>query len=187
MKTQWINVSRHLLRPLLLAGCGLAAGCASMDRMRNDYNTEFETSGASTSEELLGIVAISVNPLVTAEQSGEKPEAQAQAKQFGEAFSRKFTEDFSARLRARGIVIHDPGRGVPLLRLYVSDFKTRCQDQQDCLLQVRIDGAAVDSTGKRVWWFYDWVAPGYMDATGYENLYNLLLKAMVKDQVIPVD
>ncbi len=184
MKTQWMDRSRRLF---LLACCGLAASCVSMDRLRNDYYSEFETSGASTSDELLGIVAISVNPQVTAEQSGEKPEAQAQAREFAAAFARKFTENFTARLRARGIAIHDPGRGVPLLRLYVSDFKTRCQNPQDCLLQVRLDGTVVDSTGKRAWWFYDWVTPEYMDTPGYENFYDLLLKAMVKDQVIPVD
>lgn len=166
--------------------CMVLGGCDSTLRnLRTDYNTDFQSSGAAGGDELLGMMAVTVNPVFTSDEGGAASDS-PDARRFTESFAKRFSLEFAARLRDRGINVASPGRGVPLFRVSVSGYRTQCQTEADkCAPEALIKGAAINSSGKRIWWFTDWVVVEYMDDAGYQTLYRQLLDAMVKDQVIP--
>lgn len=168
--------------------CAALGGCDSgIGNLRTDYNTDFQSSGAASGDELLGMMAVTVNPVFTSDEGGAANDS-PEARRFTESFASRFARDFAARLRDRGINVASPGRGVPLFRVSVSGYRTQCQTQTDkCKPEALIKGTAINSSGKRIWWFTDWVLVEYMDDAGYATLYRQLLDAMLKDQVIPKD
>lgn len=175
---------KQAIRAGLLAACTMLTACAGMETLRTDYSNDFQSSGAASGDEVLGYMAVSANPVFTSDEGSgnDSPEA----KQFTDSFARRFSLDFPARLREHGIDVGTPGRGVPLFRVSVSGYRTMCAMQTDkCKPEALLKGAVLNSSGKRIWWFTDWVLVEYMDDKGYEALYSQLLKTMVKDQVIP--
>jgi hypothetical protein len=164
----------------LAAACSILYGCTAMQQI------SFDSSGVAGGDAPETMLALSVHPEFLPDETDATTEELADIESFVGAFAQHFSADFPARLEERGVQSRDPGRGIPLLRIRASASRRNCHNngQQYCDTEVRIDGALLDSSGARVWWFSEWVTPGQMNPRSYDAFYKNLLDRMVKDQAI---
>jgi len=176
----------------LLVACGIVCSCAVVQQIKQLAPvTDLESTGAAGGDTPVTMLAISANPVLSPDDAVDSAQDQpvfADARNFVEAFARNFSADFALRLNELGIQPHDPGRGIPLLRVRALAYRQNCPDpdrKDACPTEVQIEGALIDSGGARVWSYSSWVEPDEMNAAGYDDYYKRLLKLMYKDQVIP--
>lgn len=182
---------KHAIRAVVLAACALASACGTVENLKAlPANEEFQSSGTAKLDNSLSTLAFSVNGNYQPEGTADAPTGQvlAEIQQFGGSFARRFPAEFPDYLKPYAVGSSAPGRGVPLLRLYIGSGRGSCDDRRrSCLAEARIDGSLIDSNGKRAWWFNYWVDVDDPDERTYKNIYKRIAEAMAKDQVVTPD
>lgn len=182
---------RPLAAACLLPLCLALGACSAVSAMKAAMPSQYQSSGTIKSDAALAAVAISFNenfsPNASSEdgdsvQGASSPEA---IQRFTREFGRRVQQDLPDRLRAHHVAVRPPGRGMPLLRLYISSYRANCRFQQNpCVTELRVDAALMEDGGTRSWWYNDWVAMDDIDQATYDEFYRDLLDTMIKDQVI---
>jgi hypothetical protein len=181
---------KTLIRIALLALAATVAACDTVQALRALPTSEdLQSSGTAKMDNSLSTLALAVNGNYAPEGAGAPPaQAQADIRQFAGALARRFPDEFPDRLKPYGVEISAPGRGVPLLRLYIADGRGSCDESgRLCRAEARIDGSLIDSSGKRAWWFTYWLDVSDPDTHTWKELYQRILDAMAKDQVVTRD
>lgn len=191
------GMMKHAIRQaVLLAACSLLCACALVQQLqRLPHASDLQSSGTAGGDTPVTILAISTNPALSSDEAVDSTQDQpafTEASRFFAAFARDFAARFAQRLEAFGVQPHNPGQGIPLLRVRALAYRQipnqNClaPGQKDaCPAEVQIEGTLIDSGGARVWSYSSWVATDEMNADGYEDYYKRLLNLMHKDQVIP--
>lgn len=168
--------------------CTLLGACALLPE--NELGRS-GSSGTVNADSSLAMVAIATNAAFTPNPSSEpgdevqNPRVEPEVNRFATTFANRFARELPGLLKTRGVAVHAPGVGIPLLRAYASSYRAQCRYQRDpCPTEVRIDVALLEGGGSRSWWYYAWVVPEEMDDSGYRAFYQDLFAAMIKDQVI---
>ncbi len=179
---------KRAVRVLLACACIPLAGCVAVDTLQKIQSESAFTSGGPAAEPPLSVLAIAANPGYTPDNGPEAPTAAGVelAQRFARDLAQKFPADFPDQLRPYGVAVSAPGKGVPLLRVYVSTARKQCYEtaQGECETEARIDGSLIGGSGKRDWWFTEWVTlDNYNDGT-FRLLYKLLADEMAKAQVV---
>lgn len=182
---------KHAIRTALLAACILAAACGTVESLKAlPANEEFQSSGSARLDNSLSTLAVSVNGNYQPDGSADAPSGQvlAEIQQFAGTFARRFPAEFPDTLKPYAVASSAPGRGVPLLRLYIASGRGSCDERRrSCVAEARIDGSLLDSSGKRAWWFSYWVDVDDPDERTYKAIYKRIVEAMAKDQVVTPD
>jgi hypothetical protein len=182
---------KHALRLSLLALAALAAGCVTVQGMQTLATSEdFKSSGAAKMDNSLSTLALGINGNFEPDGSADAPTGQALAeiRKFGDTLARRLPAEFPEQLKPYGVGISPPGRGVPLLRLYLASGRGQCDGQRGtCQAEARIDGSLIGSDGRRAWWFTYWIDVDDPDQNTYRNIYKRIVEGMAKDQVVTPD
>jgi hypothetical protein len=182
---------KHALYLSLLAAAALIAGCGTLQAMQNMAAVEdFKSSGTAKMDNSLSVVALGVNGNFEADGTANAPTGQvlAEIRKFGETLAQRLPAEFPGVLEPYGVRISPPGRGVPLLRMYIADGRGQCDNQRgSCVAEARIDGTLIGSDGKRAWWFTYWVDVDDPDKNTWRNIYKRIVEGMAKDQVVTPD
>jgi len=175
-------------RLLLLAACATLAACDTVQTLQKMQIADDFQSGGPAAEPPLNVLAIVANPGYTTENSPDAPTGAGLelVQRFARELAQKFPAEFPYQLHPYGVAASAPGKGVPLLRVYVSTARKQCYQTAngDCETQARLDGSLIGSSGKRDWWFTYWVTlDDFNDAT-YRAIYKQLAAEMAKAQVV---
>lgn len=178
---------KHALCLSLLAATALTAGCGTIQTMQNMAASEdFKSSGAAKMDNSLSVVALGVNGNFATDGTADAPHGQvlAEIRKFGETLAQRLPAEFPDALKPYGVGISPPGRGVPLLRIYIADGRGQCDPQRgSCVAEAQINGTLIGSDGQRAWWFTYWVDVDDPDKNTYKNI----VEAMARDQVVTPD
>ncbi len=177
-----------LLRISLLGACSLLPACANLPQLNLSQPRLEQTSGTASGDVPLTILAVHVNPELLADSApptGPDAPDPATVRAFVAKFSYVFADGFPERLAEHGVRPHEPGYGIPLLRMSISDYRPKCVEPGNCQTELHLSGSVLDSGGARLWSFSDWIVLEEMDAAGYQNLADRMLRDMVRDRVVP--
>jgi len=178
---------KRAVRVLLICACISLAACAAVNTIEKMQAAQEFQSGGPAAEPPLNVLAIAVNPGYTPDTGPDAPSGAGVelVQRFGQELAQKFPADFPEQLRPYGVASGAPGKGVPLLRLYLSTARKQCYEaSQECVTQARIDGSLIGSSGKRDWWFNDWVTVDGFNDKSYRDFYQRLVAEMAKAQVV---
>jgi hypothetical protein len=181
---------KRAVRILLLAACLPLAACETADTLRKIQAAEEFQSGGPAAEPPLSVLAIAANPGYTPDTSPDAPALadQEEVKRFAQGLAQKFPVDFPPYLQAYGVAAGSPGKGVPLLRVYVATVRKRCyQEGRSCETEARLDGSLIGSSGKRDWWFNYWITVDDFNDATYRNICKRLAAEMLKAQVVTAE
>jgi hypothetical protein len=187
MKALCTGPLRAACLPVLL----ILGACGAVEAIRQEMPNNHQSSGTIKADAALAAVALSVNQNYVPNPSSEHgdtvqgaaaPEA---IQRFATDFARHVDAELPNLLRQHGVAVRPPGRGMPLLRFYVSTYRANCRYTHDpCQTELRIDAALLEEGGTRTWWYNKWVVMDEMDQAAYREFYSDLLETMRKDQVV---
>lgn len=178
---------KRALRNLLLAACLPLAACETVQALQRVQAMDDFQSGGPAAEPPLTVLAFSVNPTYTPDGASDAPNAAGQqlVQRFAQGLAQKFPADFPDQLRPYGVAAAQPGKGVPLLRLYIATARSQCyQASRDCETQARLDGTLIGASGRRDWWFNYWVTLDDLSDKTYPAIYRQIVAEMAKAQVV---
>jgi hypothetical protein len=163
-------------------------GCAAVETLQKIQSEATFQSGGPAAEPPLSVLALAVNAGYAPDNGPDAPTAAGVelVQRFARDLAQKFPADFPDHLRPYGVAVSAPGKGVPLLRVYVSTARKHCYETSngDCETEARIDGSLIGSSGKRDWWFTEWITlDSYNDST-FRAFYKQLAGEMAKAQVV---
>jgi hypothetical protein len=191
----------------LMSGAAVAAACAVLCGCAMMQQGEFDSSGAAVGDAPVTMLALAVHTEYAPDDIGNATDSAAAAShaaasgravapaatktpdpadiaRFVAAFAENFSADLPRLLEQRGVQVHDPGLGIPLLRIHAAATRLKCDDPQFCETLVRIDGDLLDDNGKKAWSFSDWLPLMEMNQGLYDAFYKRLLDRMIKDQAV---